>query len=101
MNIIGRHINVAIHRVTIIMCKTAGLYLSELWRAAVDDLVIDIGVQGDISVGPEYSNNILLEILEFLWLGTIIALANRNHAIMVDLKTIKNELKAEIFSPVM
>ena len=81
------HSNVAIHCAPMIINRTAELYLSELGRATIDDLVTDTGVLGDISVGPENSNDILLQVLEFFWFCTIIALANRNDAIMIDLKT--------------
>ena len=70
------------------MVKTAGSYLSELRRAPVYNLVIDRTGLSNVSVGPEYSNNIFAKIFETPGICTIVLLADWYQAVMTDLKNI-------------
>lgn len=71
-----RQLNKTTLRVVLLMVKTAGSYLSELRRAPVYNLVIDRTEHSNVSVGPEYSNNIFAKIFETPGVCTIVLLAD-------------------------
>lgn len=69
-----------------------GKYLSQFLRATLNNLIFNVAVYSDISVGPECSDDVFAQGSQSFGVWSTIPLTNRNQSIMTDLAINVNKL---------